>query len=123
MQIKVSAFAPMVGVTAQVQGGPLLAVPYSAVEGKKFRVEIVDIDFRLGENGGWKVISHFDIDLRGPVLKKNGGDSQNVAERSPGRDWQTDSEWDWLDRLVRELQPFGSPERMCHDRFEIAWED
>lgn len=93
-----------------VADGPVHPMAYSQT-GKVFRVDHVEIRYTLDpESGHWDWNSRSDINLTGPVLKKDGSDSRNFHTRHPGckyNPYRLAEDYAWVGKLIEDARPIG----------------
>lgn len=90
--MKITTMNPYFTITRQVtvEGGPLLTQQNSSV-GRRFRPETVTVKYHWRESA-WATV---DVTVIGPVIKKDGTESQNTARNSywPGDAYSPASPW------------------------------
>lgn len=80
----------------------------SSSTGKRYRVEGGQVTYILDRGAGeWRMQS---IQLRGPVLRKDGSEGKETFGGNPGYGWESQHEYVWLTKLVDAMRPEGVPE-------------
>lgn len=100
----------------EVTDGPVIDMINSS-SGKKIKVERVVLNYWWKE-GEWVVTSWSDVDLIGPVLKKDGTPGKQVISQNPPYGWPRNQlSVPWLSRILNIMRPVGEP-MMVHGHFE-----
>lgn len=96
-----------------IKDGPIHDYALSPT-GRKFQVEMVIVKYRLMVSGSWTFEGFADVDISGPVLKKDGTPGQLWHNRHPeysgyGANREILPEYQWVYDLAHAACPAGRP--------------